>query len=112
MTVRALVLDASTAILLAKIGLLREVVAEGEVWMPEAAFREATAKELDDARLIRRLAEEGLLRRATLRAGRGGIAKDFRLDSGEAQTIGSGTPLGVQPGVNRGRAAEARLQRA
>jgi len=87
MTVRALVLDASTAILLAKIGLLREVVAEGEVWMPEAAFREATAKDLDDARLIRRLAEEGLLRRATPRARKGGIAKDFRLDSGEAETI-------------------------
>lgn len=87
MPAHTLVLDASTAILLAKIGLLREVVEEGEVWMAEAAFREATAKELDDTRLIRKLAEDGLLRRATPKPGKGEIEKDFRLDEGEAETI-------------------------
>lgn len=84
---RALVLDASTAILLAKIGLLRELARKGEIWMDEVAFREATAKDVDDARLIRKLAEEGLLKRASPKGGKGDLEKDFRLDEGEAETI-------------------------
>lgn len=104
MTARALVLDASTAILLAKIGLLREVVGEGEVWMAEAAFREATAAELDDARLIRKLAEEGLVRRAAPRAGTGEIETDFRLDEGEAETIALAREKGAIVGTDDGPA--------
>lgn len=80
MPARALVLDASTAILLAKIGLLRELAGEGELWMAVVAFREATAKDVDDARLIRKLAEEGLIRRASPKGGKGDLEKDFRLD--------------------------------
>jgi len=52
---RALVLDASTAILLAKVDLLRTVVARGEVWIGETAASEAMAKESDDARAIAKL---------------------------------------------------------
>lgn len=84
---RALVLDASTAILLAKIGLLRELTWEGELWMAEVAFQEATAKDVDDARLIRKLAEEGLIKRASPKGGKGDLEKDFRLGVGEAETI-------------------------
>lgn len=86
---KALILDASSAILLAKIDVLRTIVSSGEVWMAESAFREATVKEsLPDAQLIGRLASEGLLK-----AGKGNSAetarlkKDFRLDEGEAETI-------------------------
>ncbi len=101
---RPLVLDASTAILLAKIGLLRELVGEGEVWMAEVAFREATAKDVDDARIIRKLAEEGLLRRVSPKEGRGKYEKDFRLDPGEAETIALAQEMGAIAGTDDGPA--------
>ncbi|HXX93536.1 MAG TPA: hypothetical protein VEN81_07875 [Planctomycetota bacterium] len=85
---RFIVLDASTAILLAKIDLLRSVVSEGEAWMAESAFRESTAKpEADDARMIRKLVDEGLIRRASGRGEGARIQKDFRLDAGESDSI-------------------------
>jgi len=94
-----LVLDASTAILLAKIGLLREVVRRGEVWMAETAFREATAKESDDALLIRKLANEGLLRRSPPRH-----PSDFRLHGGEADTIALACDMAGIAGTDDGPA--------
>jgi predicted nucleic acid-binding protein len=86
--VRPIVLDASTAILLAKIDLLRPLVSQGEAWMAESAFREATAKEdLDDARMIRQLEGEGLIRRASSKGEGAKIERDFRLDEGESESI-------------------------
>lgn len=103
---RPLVLDASTAILLAKIDLLRVVALAGEVWMAESAFREATVKEAAaDAQLIRRLAEEGLLKRAA--SGRADLAafrKDFRLDEGETETIALAKEKGAIAGTDDGPA--------
>ena len=55
MSRRRLVLDASTAILLAKIDLLREVTSRGAVMMAETAVDEALAKDSHDARMIRSL---------------------------------------------------------
>src|SRR3989442_3427170 len=55
---RRLVLDASTAILLAKVDLLREVTSRGAVIMAGTAVDEALARDSDDARLIRRLLDE------------------------------------------------------
>lgn len=99
-----MVLDASTAILLAKVVLLRDLAGSGELWMAEAAYREATAKEVDDARLIRALAEEGLLRRAAAKAGPGRLEKEFHLDSGEAETIALAREKGAIAGTDDGPA--------
>jgi predicted nucleic acid-binding protein len=101
---RALVLDASTAILLAKIGFLRELAGFGELWMAEIAFREATRKDVDDARLIRKLAEEGIIQRAAAEAGKGDLEKDFRLDEGEAETIALARRKGAIAGTDDGPA--------
>jgi predicted nucleic acid-binding protein len=101
---RALVLDASTAILLAKIGLLRELAGFGDLWMSEIAFREATIKDVDDARLIRMLAEEKLIRRDSAKAGKADLEKDFRLDEGEAETIALARKMGAIAGTDDGPA--------
>ncbi len=89
-----IVFDASTAILLARVGLLESAVEGIEATMAERAFEEAVDRESDDARLIRALAERGrisLVRaRDTAR-----IRKDFVLDEGEAQTILVARALGA-----------------
>ena len=84
---KPLVLDASTAILLAKIGMLREVAGRGEVWISRIAVREATAKDTPDAQAIRALVEEGLIRHGSARGATERIRKDFRLDEGESESI-------------------------
>ena len=104
MSGRALVLDASTAILLAKIGLLRELAEFGELWMAEVAYQEATVKDVDDARLIRKLAEERLIQRASAKAGKADLEKDFRLDEGEAETIALARKMGAIAGTDDGPA--------
>jgi predicted nucleic acid-binding protein len=101
---RALVLDASTAILLAKIGLLRELAGFGELWMAETAFCEATIKDVDDARLIRKLSEEGLIQRAGANAEKAEFEKDFRLDEGDAETIALARRMGAIAGTDDGPA--------
>jgi predicted nucleic acid-binding protein len=82
-----LVLDASTAILLAKVNLLRLLAVKGAVWMGERAAAEATAKPSDDARAIARLIEEGLIRRVAEKAELAELMREFRLASGEAEAI-------------------------
>jgi predicted nucleic acid-binding protein len=101
---RALVLDASTAILLAKIGLLRELAGFGELWMAGIAFGEATIKDVDDARLIRKLSEEGLIQRAGAKSEKAGLEKDFRLDEGEAETIALARRMGAIAATDDGPA--------
>ncbi len=82
-----LVLYASTAILLAKIDLLRDVTSRGTVVMAETAVHEALAKDTDDARMIRGLLEEGSIQRVAPVSRADTLMKDFRLDRGEAETI-------------------------
>ena len=56
--------------------------------MAESAFREATAKkDLDDARMIRHLEGEGLIRQASAKGDGAKIERDFRLDEGESESI-------------------------
>jgi hypothetical protein len=100
----SLVLDASTAILLAKIGVLRDVTGKTDVWMGDAAFQEATAKDVDDARVIRKLADEGSLHQTSAKSGRAGIADDFRLGPGEAETIALAQEKGAVAGTDDGPA--------
>lgn len=85
---RPIVLDASTAILMAEIDLLRPLVEQGEAWMAESAFREATVKEdAQDALHIRKLADEGLIRRGRAPGAGAQIERDFRLVEGESESI-------------------------
>jgi predicted nucleic acid-binding protein len=99
-----LVLDASTAILLAKIGLLRDVAGATEVSMGDTAFREATAKDVDDARLIRKLVDEQMVRVVSGRAAEGELVRDFRLGPGEAETIALARETGAIAGTDDGPA--------
>lgn len=101
---RSLVLDASTAILLAKVGLLRDVAGVADVWMGDTAFREATVKDVDDARLIRKLVDEKRLHRASVRSGTAEITRDFRLGPGEAETIALARDKGAIAGTDDGPA--------
>jgi predicted nucleic acid-binding protein len=84
---RQLVLDASTAILLAKIDLLREVTSRGAVIMAGTAVGEALARDSPDARMIRSLLDDNSIRRVAAPAGADALMKDFRIDRGEAETI-------------------------
>ncbi len=84
---RILVLDASTAILLAKVGLLRQVVTKGNAWIGSTAAAEATAKKSDDALAIASLLEEGHIRRASLEEHSRKLMREFRLGPGEAEAI-------------------------
>lgn len=99
-----LALDASTAILLAKVHLLREVAARGEVWMAETAFQEATVKETEDAHLIRLLAEDGLIHRTVQEGDSRRLAAEFRLHAGEADTIVLAREKGAICGTDDGPA--------
>jgi predicted nucleic acid-binding protein len=84
---RQLVLDASTAILLAKVDLLREVTSRGAIIMAETAVDEALAKDSDDASMIRSLLDEQSIGRVAAPAGADALMRDFRIDRGEAETI-------------------------
>jgi predicted nucleic acid-binding protein len=50
------------------------------------------------------LAEEGLLQRASAKAGKGDLAKDFRLHEGEAETIALAREKGAIAGTDDGPA--------
>jgi len=80
-------MDASTAILLAKIDLLREVTSRGDVTMAGTAVDEAIARDSHDARMIRALLDEGSIERVAAPAGADALMRDFRIDRGEAETI-------------------------
>ena len=81
------VFDASTAILLAKVGLLRRIASMGGAWIGEQAAAEALAKETDDARAIAALLEEGLIEQKTVTGDIEQLTSDFRLATGEAEAI-------------------------
>ena len=99
-----LALDASMAILLAKVDLLSLVVGRVETWMTTAAFAEATVKETDDARAIRLLVETNAIRCADPRGDPRRIEEDFRLGAGEAATIAWAQEHGAVCGTDDGPA--------
>lgn len=72
--------------------------------MAESAFREATVKDADDARMIRSLADEGLIRRASIKGESEKIQKDFRLDEGETESIALSREKGAICGTDDGPA--------
>jgi predicted nucleic acid-binding protein len=82
-----LVLDASTAILLAKVGILRRVVEKTTVGIGRIAATEALRKQSDDAVAIAILIEEGKLRQLSETEGVNALSRDFRLHAGEAEAI-------------------------
>lgn len=104
MASQGLVLDASTAILLAKIDLLRDVASRGAVVMADTAVHEALAKDTDDARMIRGLLEEGRIQRAAPPGRADTLMKDFRLDRGEAETISVAQGTGARCATDDGPA--------
>jgi predicted nucleic acid-binding protein len=72
--------------------------------MGDTAFHEATARDVDDARLIRKLEDEKLLHRASVKPGVAGITRDFRLGPGEAETIALAGEKGAIAGTDDGPA--------
>jgi predicted nucleic acid-binding protein len=99
-----LVLDASTAILLAKVDLLREVTSRGAVIMTGTAADEALARDSDDARMIRSLLEERSIGRVAAPAGADALMRDFRIDRGEAETIAVAREAGATCATDDGPA--------
>jgi predicted nucleic acid-binding protein len=107
---KALVLDASTLILLAKIDLLQLVSRQIALVIPEAVNDEATRKrEFADAKLILRLIGEKWLRiektadEKFVRT----LEQDFQLGRGEAQAVGLAKAKGLGLGVDDGLAIKA-----
>ena len=72
--------------------------------MAGTAFEEATVKQTDDALLIRQLLDDGRIRQASPRGKSAKIAKDFRLDRGEAETIVLAQQMGAICGTDDGPA--------
>jgi len=101
---RRLVLDASTAILLAKIDLLREVTSRGAVMMAATAIAEALARDSHDARMIRSLLDERRIGRVAAPAAADALMRDFRIDRGEAEAIAAARATGATCATDDGPA--------
>lgn len=99
-----LVLDASTATLLAKAGLLRKVVERIETGIGQIAAAEAVPKRSDDAMAIATLIEEGRLERLPAAEGAESLTQDFRLHAGEAEAINLARSNHAVCGTDDGRA--------
>jgi len=84
-----IVFDASTLILLAKVGLLREIAEEVKVVIPEKVKAECLSKEGIDSILISTLIKEKKIE--VKKAGNPGavkkIQRDFKLEGGEAEAL-------------------------
>jgi len=84
-----IVFDSSTLILLAKIELLREIMSDNNIIIPERVERECLIKESLDAKLISELINEKSIEvkkvddMKTVKK----IKRDFRIDSGEAEAL-------------------------
>jgi len=62
-----IIFDSSTLILLAKVELLKEIVRQLEMVIPREVERESTVKDTFDAKLIKKLIEDGKIRVAKVR---------------------------------------------
>jgi len=83
------VFDASTLILLAKTEILRVVVKNFQVTIPETVMKECTGKNLDDAKLIGALIDSGMIPVVKLSNKKNvtKIRKDFKTHIGEAEAL-------------------------
>jgi predicted nucleic acid-binding protein len=102
--VTGLVLDASTAILLAKIGLLRRVLERVGAGIGTIAASEALRKQSDDAVAIAILIDEGKLRQFESPDGIDALVRDFRLHPGEAEAVALARMNGAVCGTDDARA--------
>jgi len=99
-----IIFDSSTLILLAKVELLKEIVRQLEMVIPREVERESTVKDSFDAKLIKKLIEDGKIRVAKVR-GKGGKKKlkdDFNIGEGEVSALllakNKGSPLATDDG--------------
>lgn len=99
-----LVLDASTAILLAKVDLLRSVASRTDCWMGEVAAAEASLKQTDDAVAIEMSLENGAVRRDSIEKGLDNLMRDFNIHTGEAESILLSQSRSAVCGTDDGRA--------
>jgi predicted nucleic acid-binding protein len=99
-----LVLDASTAILLAKAHLLHSVASTVDCWIGGVAAVEAQAKRTDDAVAIARLLESGGLHQDTVQEGLDDLMRDFNLHAGEAEAVLLAQRRSAVCGTDDGRA--------
>lgn len=81
------VFDASTAILLARVDLLRKVIDRMDSGIGVVAADEAVRKQTEDARAIAILLQEGALRKISVPGDSRTLRTEFRLGPGEAETI-------------------------
>jgi predicted nucleic acid-binding protein len=103
--VAELVLDASTAILLAKADLLRSVALKTDCWIGEIAAAEALAKQTDDAVAIATLLEAGEIGRDSIGEGEmDKLMRDFNLHAGEAEAVLLAKSRSAVCGTDDGRA--------
>lgn len=99
-----LVLDASTAILLAKADLLRAVTSSVDCWVGRVAASEARAKETDDAVAIARLLETGGIQQDAIKERLDDLMRDFNLHAGEAEAVLLAQRRSAVCGTDDGRA--------
>jgi predicted nucleic acid-binding protein len=81
-----IVSNASTLILLARVGLLRKFLDEyGEVAIPPEVFKEVTRGEGLDAKMLKNEVEKKRIKVKKIRSDTRTLLEEFRLDEGEAQ---------------------------
>jgi len=104
--VSKLVLDASTAILLAKIDVLRRAASKTDCWIGEVAVAEARAKQTDDAVVIATLLDAVAIRRDSIGDGldMDKLMRDFNLHAGEAEAVLLAKSRSAVCGTDDGRA--------
>ena len=66
-----IIFDSSTLILLAEVELLKEIVEQLEVVIPREIERESTVKNTFDAKLIKKLIEDGKIGVVKVKEGKG-----------------------------------------
>lgn len=99
-----IIFDSSTLILLAKVELLREIAKQLEVVIPREVERESTVKNTFDAKLIKKLIEDGKIRVAKVRGEKEKkkLTDDFNIGEGEVSALllarDKGSPLATDDG--------------
>lgn len=85
---KSIAFDSSTMILLAKISLLRGIAAKARCIITDAVKGECTRKDTDDAKIIIKLIEEGLIKVVYMKPAEfSRMAKDFNIRDGEASSL-------------------------
>jgi len=104
-----IVFDASTLILLAKIELLREIIEEINVIIPEKVKSECLLKEGIDATLISTLIRETkiIVKKAGNAEAIKKIQHDFRIETGEAEALWLARRLDCAIAVDDGQTIKA-----